>query len=211
MLDATTDLPAIAGGTPAKHTPFQKASRYGAEELAHLEEALQQGTLFYAHGKKVAELEKQFAAKIGATHAIASSSGTAAIHIAMIALGVSPGDEVIVPPITDIGSIVPILWQGAIPVFADLDPHTYNLSPQAVRDRISDRTRAVLAVHLAGNACDLGELKKICQERNIALIEDWRNPTAARTPANPSAHLALLAASASTNSSISPAATAGFV
>ena len=70
-------------------------------------------------------------------------------------LGISPGDEVIVPPITDMGSILPVLWQGAVPVFADLDPHTYNLSPDSVANLITDRTRAVLAVHLAGNACDL--------------------------------------------------------
>jgi dTDP-4-amino-4,6-dideoxygalactose transaminase len=153
-------------------TRFQREKRYGEEELQQLREALEQGTLFYAQGKKVFELERRFAEKLGATHAIASTSGTAAIHCAMMALGISPGDEVIVPPITDMGSIVPILWQGAVPVFADLDPHTYNLSPESVRDRISDKTCAVLAVHLAGNSCDLDAIKSICDERNIALIED---------------------------------------
>lgn len=151
---------------------FAKEKRYGPEELEHLREALEQGTLFYAQGKKVTELERAFAQKHGVKHAIASTSGTAAIHCAMMALGISPGDEVIVPPITDIGSIVPVLWQGAIPVFADLDPYTYNLSPASVEQRITDRTRAVLAVHLAGNACDLESLQSICRQRKIDLIED---------------------------------------
>jgi dTDP-4-amino-4,6-dideoxygalactose transaminase len=79
---------------------------------------------------------------------------------------------VIVTPITDMGSIIPILFQGAVPVFADLDPHTYNLSPQSVRERITPKTKAILAVHLAGNACDLTALKAIAEEHKLLLIED---------------------------------------
>ena len=90
----------------------------------------------------------------------------------MMALDISPGDEVIVPPITDMGSIFPVLWQGAVPVFADLDPHTYNLSPASVEQCITNRTRALLAVHLAGNSCDMDSLKSLCDSRKIALIED---------------------------------------
>src|SRR5438067_10756267 len=108
-----SDLPAIAGGTPAKQGPYGRQIRYGQEELRELKEALDQGTLFYAHGKKVRELEQACARYCGANFAIACSSGTAAIHCAMIAAGISPGDEVIVSPITDMGSIVPILYQGA--------------------------------------------------------------------------------------------------
>jgi dTDP-4-amino-4,6-dideoxygalactose transaminase len=153
-------------------TRYKKEIRYGEEELEQLRDALEQQTLFYAQGRKVAELERAFAKKHGAKHAVATSSGTAAIHCAMIALGISPGDEVIVSPITDMGSIVPILWQGGVPVFADLDPHTYNLSPGSVEKCVTGKTRAVLAVHLAGNACDLNALKSICDARKIELIED---------------------------------------
>lgn len=166
------DLPAIAGGKPAKSRPFTKEKRYGAEELVQLGEAIDQGSLFYAHGKKVFEMEKAFAAKHGAKFAVACTSGTASIHLAMMAIGISPGDEVIVPPITDMGSIVPILWQGAVPVFADLDPHTYNLTADTIGRAISEKTRAVLAVHLAGNACDLHSIKSLCDSRGIVLIED---------------------------------------
>jgi dTDP-4-amino-4,6-dideoxygalactose transaminase len=166
------DLPAVAGGAPAKTTPFGREERYGEAELRELQEALVQGTLFYASGKKVRALEEAFARRNGVRHAVACSSGTAAIHAAMIAAGISPGDEVIVSPITDMGSVIPILFQGAVPVFADLDPRTATLSPDAVESVITPRTRAVLAVHLGGNACDLNALSALCERRGLMLIED---------------------------------------
>lgn len=166
------DLPAIAGGTPAKQTPYGAERRYGEEELGELEEALKQGTLFYAQGQKVHQLEEAFARKNGVAFAVATSSGTATIHAAMIAAGISPGDEVIVSPITDMGSLVPILYQGAVPVFADLDPHTYTIAPDSVESLITDKTQAILAVHLAGNACHLDELQVIAENNDLTLIED---------------------------------------
>jgi len=172
MTDATQDIPAIAGGQPAKTTPYGREPRYGEAELQQLREALEQGSLFYAHGNKVKTLEKRFAEMNGVPYAIACSSGTAAIHAALIAVGVSPGDEVITSPITDMGSIIPILFQGAVPMFADLHPHTYTLLPESVEARITPRTRAVLAVHLWGNACDLHALRDICRRHNLWLIED---------------------------------------
>lgn len=164
--------PAIAGGTPTKTVPFSRESRYGDDELRELQEALDQGSLFFAHGSKVKMLETEFAAYVGAGHAVAASSGTAAIHAALIATGISPGDQVIVPPITDMGSIAPILFQGGVPVFADLDPQTYNLDPASVEKNVTAKTRAILAVHLAGNACDLQALQEIAAARKIWLIED---------------------------------------
>jgi dTDP-4-amino-4,6-dideoxygalactose transaminase len=172
MTTTTEELPAFAGGKPAKTKPFSKQKRYGDEELEQLKEALAQGTLFYAQGKKVKTLEEQFAKHHGAKHAVACSSGTAAIHSAMMAAGISPGDEVIVPPITDMGSIVPILFQGAVPVFCDLDPNSYLMTPATIEKRITPKTRAVLAVHLWGNACDLGAITKLCDDRKLTLIED---------------------------------------
>lgn len=166
------NVPAIAGGQPTKQTPFSRAKRYGAEELKELEEALDQGTLFYAQGKKVHQMEEEFAASIGARFAVATSSGTASVHAALVAAGISPGDEVITTPITDMGSLSPILYQGAVPVFADLDPRTYVLRPESVEAAITPRTRAVLAVHLWGNACDLDALKTLGDRHNLTLIED---------------------------------------
>lgn len=157
---------------PAKTKPFNKLPRYGEEELAELRQVIEQGTLFYAHGRKVFELERAFADMHQAKHAVACSSGTTAVHIALIAVGVSPGDEVITTPVTDTGTVLPILWQGAVPVFADIDPRTYNLDPASVERCITPRTRAILAVHLAGNACDLRALRQIADRHNIRLIED---------------------------------------
>src|SRR5438874_11451646 len=110
---ATGDIPAIAGGEKAKRTPYGSAQRYGDEELQELREALEQNTLFYAQGRKVSQLEAEFAEKLGVKYTVACNSGTSGIHAACIAIGLSPGDEVIVSPITDMGTLVPILYQGA--------------------------------------------------------------------------------------------------
>jgi len=169
---APLDTPAIAGGKPAKTSPYGKFKRYGEEELKELREAIEQGSLFYAHGKKVYSLEAAFAKRIQAKHAVASTSGTAAIHAACMAAGISPGDEVIVPPITDMGTVIPVLWQGAIPVFVDLDERTYNMMPDAVEKAITPKTKAIIPVHLAGNSCDLTALKKIADDRKLIMIED---------------------------------------
>jgi dTDP-4-amino-4,6-dideoxygalactose transaminase len=167
------NTPALFGGAKAKQTPYGVGDpRYGDDELRELQEALAQNTLFYAQGKKVKLLEAEFAEKYGAKHAITCTSGTAAIHTALMAVGVSPGDEVIVPPITDMGTISPVLFQGAIPVFADLTPHGYTLDPESVAARITSRTRAIVAVHLWGNTCDLDALQALCDRHGIALIED---------------------------------------
>jgi dTDP-4-amino-4,6-dideoxygalactose transaminase len=168
------DLPAIAGGKPAKVTPFNREERYGDDELKELAEALKQGTLFYAHGEKVKQFEAEFCLHGQFAHGVSTSSGTAAIHAALTAAGLSPGDEVIVPPITDLGTLVPILYQGAVPVFADLDPHTGNLLPASVEKNLTDKTRAILAVHLAGNPCDMDALAELAAGRGgeIAIIED---------------------------------------
>jgi dTDP-4-amino-4,6-dideoxygalactose transaminase len=172
MTVATPCLPAIAGGEKSKSKPYAREARYGDDELRELKEALEQGSLFYTQGKKVSQLESDFAAMCGVRHAIACSSGTSGIHSVLIAIGISPGDEVITAPITDMGSVIPILFQGGVPIFADLIPHSYVLDPAGVEAAITPRTRAVLAVHLGGNACDLDALKALCDRHGIALIED---------------------------------------
>src|SRR4051812_42696382 len=166
-VNSKLDIPAIAGGQPAKSESFATEQRYGDDELNEVTEALKQGTLFYASGNKVKQFEAEFCARTGFSHGVSTSSGTAAIHAALAAAGISPGDEVIVPPITDMGTFVPILYQGAVPVFADLDPQTYNLLPASVANNVTDKTRAILAVHLAGNACDMNSLLEIATGRNI--------------------------------------------
>lgn len=168
----TPDLPAFLGGDPIKTTPYGSAPRYGEEEMIELREALDQGTLFYAQGRKVFQLEEEFAAKHGARFAVACTSGTSALHASLIALDISPGDEVIVPPLTDMGTMIPVLFQGAVPVFADVTPQGYVLDPASVEAAITPRTKAIIAVHLGGNACDLAALGALCERHGLLLIED---------------------------------------
>lgn len=135
-------------------------------------QALRSGCLSRNGGTMVHRLEREFAEAIGTKYAVACTSGTACVHLAVGALDLEPGDEVIVPPITDIGSILPILWQNAIPVFADVDPRSMVLDPASVESQITPRTRAVIAVHLAGVPCPMDELVRISKAHNIVLIED---------------------------------------
>ncbi len=145
---------------------------FGAEEEALVLEALRSGCLTRNGGKMVQQLEAEFAERLGVKHAAACSSGTASVHLAIAALDPAPGDEIIVPPITDIGSIAPILWQNAVPIFADLDPQTITLDPVDVERRITPKTRAIVAVHLAGQPCALDELSAIARRHKLVLIED---------------------------------------
>jgi dTDP-4-amino-4,6-dideoxygalactose transaminase len=163
---------ALLGGKPVKAGPFGTGKRFGDAEINQLREALDQNTLFYWAGKKVKEFCARTASLYGAQYAVAASSGTAAIHAALGAVGVSEGDEVIVSPITDMGSLIGILFQNAIPVFADLDPHTYNMDVRSIKSRISDKTKAIVAVHLAGNPSDMDEIMALAEKHNLYVVED---------------------------------------
>lgn len=163
---------AIHGGSKVKTTPFGSGKRFGLEEAKELLEALEQNTLFYHAGRKVKRFLQDFNEMYGVKYSVAASSGTAAIHVAMGAAGITVGDEVITSPITDQGSLVGILYQNAVPVFADLDPHTYNMDPKSVESRITTRTKAILAVHLAGNPCDMDPIMEIARKHRLKVIED---------------------------------------
>ncbi len=163
---------AIHGGTPVKQIPFGNAKRFGGKELEYLKEALDQETLFYWKGSFSKRLCEKFASIYGSKHCTVTSSGTSAIHVALGACGVGPGDEVITAPITDMGSVIGILYQNAIPVFADLDPHSYNMTAKTVEEKITDKTRAVVVVHLAGNAAEVDKITELCHKKGIYVIED---------------------------------------
>ncbi|HWL55025.1 MAG TPA: DegT/DnrJ/EryC1/StrS family aminotransferase [Chthoniobacteraceae bacterium] len=149
---------------------FQK--RWGIPELERLTAMLDQPSLFYWKGPQTAALLERFRQHYPFKEVMPCSSGTAAIHIAVAAAGIGPGDEVIVPPITDMGTVIGILYQQGVPVFADLDPHTYNLDPDDVRRRITPRTRAIVVVHLAGNPCPMERFQALAREHGLVLIED---------------------------------------
>ncbi len=117
-------------------------------------------------------MERRFAAYHGAAHGIALANGTVSLEIALSAVGIKPGDEVIVPPITFVASATAVSRIGAVPVFVDIDPQTINLDPQKVAEHINDRTRAIVVVHFAGHPADLDRLTELCDQRGLVMIED---------------------------------------
>lgn len=144
----------------------------GDEEIACVTEALRTGTLTSTKGQFVKQLESRWAELHAVKHAHACASGSGAIHCAVAAVDPEPGDEIVTSSITDMGALTPILYQGAIPVFADVDPATCNITADAVERVLSERTRAIIVTHLFGNPCDVGAIVELARPRGIAVIED---------------------------------------
>ncbi len=142
----------------------------GPEEKAAVLDVLESGQL--AQGARVREFEEQFAAACGVSFGVATSSGTTALHVALLAHGIGPGDEVITSPFTFIASANAILYVGATPVFADIDPDDFTLRPEQVAAKITPRTRAILPVHLYGQPCDMPALMHIAAGHNLIVVED---------------------------------------
>ncbi len=155
----------LMAAAPGGRAPFDY------RELKMLRAALISQNLCCIDGQMVTSFERSFAFTYGVPYAVASTSGTAAIHVALGALDLNPGDEVITAPITDMGTIIPILSQGAIPVFADID-HTFNMDPASVERCITPRTKAIIVVHLFGNPCDMDAMSALARQHQIPLIED---------------------------------------
>ena len=142
----------------------------GEEEAEAAAQAVRSG--WVAQGPRVAEFERAFAAEVGAAHGVAVSSGTAALHLGLVALGVGAGDEVVVPSLSFIATANAARYVGAVPVFADIDPATGNLTPETVAAALTSKTRAVILVHQGGVPADLNALRTFCGERCLVLWED---------------------------------------
>jgi perosamine synthetase len=140
-------------------------------ELAYVTEAVSTGWIS-SSGRYVSEFEKAFAAYCGVRHGIAVCNGTAALHLALVALGVGPGDEVIIPDFTMAASAFSVCHTGAKPVFTDADARTWNIDASLVQEKITPRTKAVMPVHIFGNPCDMAALAGISAARGIPLLED---------------------------------------
>lgn len=134
----------------------------------------------FVGGPQVAALEEAFAQYCGAAHATATNSGTSAIHLALLAAGVGPGHEVITAPNTFVATVEPICYCGATPVFADIDPVSFTLNPGRVESAVTERTKAILAVHLHGHPADMDPLAGIARRRGLALVEDAAQAHGAR-------------------------------
>ncbi len=164
---------ALAPGAPIFPCAGTAAGRrFGPEELEALRRVVESGALNRNAGETVKKFERAFATYYGRKHCVMVSSGTAAIHVALGSLGINPGDEVITSPITDMGTVAPILLSNAIPVFADLDERTFLMDPASIEANITKRTRAIMPVHLAGYPCDMGAIKAIATRHGIPIVED---------------------------------------
>lgn len=163
---------AMLGGKKAVKKAPSSVKRWGDLERERLNAMLEQDTLFYWKGPQTTLALERFRKIHPFKYAQTCTSGTAAIHIAVTAAGIAPGDEVITSPITDIGTVIGVLYQQGVPVFADLGATTYNLDPADVERRITPKTKAIIAVHLCGNPCDMNALKAIADKHKLILIED---------------------------------------
>ncbi|MBN2584216.1 MAG: DegT/DnrJ/EryC1/StrS family aminotransferase [Planctomycetes bacterium] len=177
---------AIFGGTAAKTAAYTKGPRFGkAEEDAAVAAIRSQKLWMKQGGTRVLAVEKTICELWGVPHAIACSSGTAALHLAAVVCGVEPGDEVILNPTTDWGTICGLLAMGAVPVFADVHPDTLSLDPARVAEAITSRTRAIILVHLAGYPAHVKEIVALAKERGVKVIEDCAQSPLARVDGQP--------------------------
>ena len=147
---------AIDGGPKAVQEKLTPVKRWGEPERERLNAAIEQNTMFYWQGPQTKLFTERFREVCPVKYVMTCSSGTAALHIAVAAAGIGPGDEVITTGITDVGTVIGVLYQQGVPVFADLVPNTYNLDPADVERKITPKTKAIIAVHLAGNPCRHG-------------------------------------------------------
>lgn len=162
----------IDGGMPVRTVPLAPWPHYAGDEIEAVQKVLFSGQVNYWTGEEARAFEHEFAAYVGTRYAVAVMNGTVALEGALIALGIGPGDEVVVTPRTFIASASVILLRGARPVFADVDPDSQNITADTLRAVLTPRTRAVIAVHLAGRPCDMDPIMDLAREHGLKVIED---------------------------------------
>lgn len=163
---------ALLGGEAVKKTPFPIWPQYDDAERQALSAVLESRVWWRTPGTKTLEFEQKFAAFHQAKHGIAVTNGTAALEVALAALGIGPGDEVIVPDFTFVASASAVLFTGALPVLLDVTADTYCLDPDLVEAAITERTKAIIAVHMGGHPADLDRLLDIARRHKLFLVED---------------------------------------
>lgn len=162
----------ISNGNPVRNIPFPAWPYFCQEEIDAAVRCLASGKVNYWTGSEGRTFEKEFAAYAGCSHAIALANGTVALEVALHALGIGPGDEVITTCRTFIASASCIVMRGAVPIVADVDPISQNITAETIRSVITSRTRAIIAVHLAGWPCDIDPILELAREYGLKVIED---------------------------------------
>jgi dTDP-4-amino-4,6-dideoxygalactose transaminase len=166
------ELPAIDGGRPIRTNPLRYRPWISDEDVNLVIDVLKSGQLSAIGGKWNRTLEDELSKYLRVKHAITVSNGTSALHVALKALGIGPGDEVITTPFTFAATATTILHSNAIPIFADINRETLNIDPTSIEDVITDKTKAIIVVHLAGYPAEMDDIMKIAQERGLYVIED---------------------------------------
>ncbi len=166
------DKLAISGGSPVRQDPMPPWPQYADDEVEAVSTVLRSGGVNAWTGPEVGEFEQQFADYIGVRHGIAVANGTVALELALRALGIGKGDEVVVTPRTFIASASALVAVGATPVFADVDPESQNITAETIAAVLNEKVRAVILVHLAGWPCDMEPIVQLARARDLRLIED---------------------------------------
>jgi len=169
---ARDDRPAIGGGWPVRLVPFPPPQPFTRHERRELRRASNSQSTSFFDGTSVRRFEAELASRWGAQHALALSSGTASLHTAMMACGIGPGDEVIVPALTYVATALAVMQAGATPVFVDADPTNWDIDPRRIEAVITPRTKAVIPVHIGGVACDMTAILALAERHDLWVVED---------------------------------------
>jgi len=167
-----SDKLAVLGGSPVRTTPFPSWPVIDENEEKAWMKVLRGGKWNRLDGDNARQFEETWAAKLGAKHCLATANGTSALIISLNALGIGPGDEVIVPPYTFVATVNAVLMHHAIPVFVDTDPETFQIDARKIEAAITERTRCILPVHLGGSPADMDAILEIGRKRRLPVLED---------------------------------------
>jgi dTDP-4-amino-4,6-dideoxygalactose transaminase len=169
---ADSDKPAVLGGKAVRHEPFPGWPRFDQRDEKNVLDVLHSGKWYRGNGDCVNRFEAAYADLTGAKHCVATANGTSALFTSLVALGIEPGDEVIVPPYTFIATINTVLLQYALPIFVDTDPETLQIDPSKIEAAITERTAAIMPVHLGGNVANMDAILVVAQKHKLPVIED---------------------------------------
>jgi len=182
---ATSSKLAVDGGPAIRTTPFAPWPHFAADEIEAVAAVLRSGKVNYWTGDEGRQFEDEYAAYVGVKHAVAVANGTVGLELALCALGIGPGDDVVTTSRTFVASASCAVMRGARPVMADVDPSSQNITADTIRQAITPRTKAIIAVHLAGWPCDMDPILQLARELNLKVVEDCAQAHGARYRGRP--------------------------